>query len=148
MSTPTEVKTTAAGMSTIARRTLVYVSGPLTTGMLTANVRRACEAGAALLRHGYAAIVPHTNVLWECIEPLTYDDWLRHDLELIRHVDVVLRLPGDSHGADVETEWAAVLGKPVYSSLEALLAADDPRRDAVTGHPLWWPNPATQEIAL
>ena len=37
--------------------------------------------------------------------------------------DIVLRLPGESPGADREVAYALELGKPVYEGIDALLAA-------------------------
>lgn len=116
------------------RRNRVYVSGPLTTGMLTANVRRATDAANELLDRGYAVYLPHTNVLWEMIAPpiddyaAGYEKWLGHDFEWVRACDGVLRLPGESHGADREVEFAIAHGIPVFYSREELYAALATRR--------------------
>lgn len=109
------------------RRTRVYVSGPLTKGMLTSNVHRALDAASELLRRGYAVYVPHTNVLWEIAHPPIDNPleaeavWLAHDFEWVAACDVLLRLPGASPGADKEVELAHKLGIPVYYALEILL---------------------------
>lgn len=116
------------------RRTRVYVSGPLTTGMLTANVRRAADAANELLDAGYAVYLPHTNVLWEMIAPPIddfekgYEKWLGHDFEWVGACDVTLRLPGPSHGADREVELAKRLGQSVYLSVADVKLWESPTR--------------------
>ena len=114
--------------SLTVRRTMVYVSGPMTTGMVTANIRKGCEYGSLLLRKGYAVSLPHVNILWEMIDPQDYGTWLSHDFEHIRHVDCILRIPGESHGGDREVEWAAMIGKPVYFDVESLQLHEQPHR--------------------
>ena len=111
------------------RRTRVYISGPLTTGMLTKNVRQAFDAATVLLERGYAVYVPHTNVLWEIVHPATYQTWLDHDFEWVVACDAVLRLPGASKGGDEEVELALRSKIPVYHSLDTLTACEQARRD-------------------
>lgn len=123
-----------AGPAVTTRRTRVYISGPLTTGMLTANVRRACAVADELLAHGYAVYVPHTNVLWEMISPpiddftKAYEKWLSHDFQWVLACDAILRLEGKSHGADREVELAKSAGVHIYLSKEMLLACEKPTR--------------------
>jgi glycine cleavage system pyridoxal-binding protein P len=53
-----------------------------------------------------------------------YDDWLEMDLALIPRMDIVLRLPGESAGADKEVATAKQHGIPVafgWGELRALL---------------------------
>jgi hypothetical protein len=107
-------------------RTRVYISGPLTTGMLTGNVRTALDAAAELLRRGYAVYVPHANVLWEIVHPESYETWMQHDFEWVLACDVVLRLPGTSPGGDREVALAIEYGIPVYYSLDTLCAGTRP----------------------
>lgn len=98
----------------------VYVSGPLTAGQLTKNVRNAAEYASALLDHGYAVYLPHTNIIWEIVRPATYEAWMQHDLLWVAKCDVLFRFPGRSPGADREVEHAKKLGIPVYYTLESL----------------------------
>lgn len=52
---------------------------------------------------------------------LTFEDWMRIDFELIRRCDGLLRLPGESVGADAEVEHAGKLGLPVFDSVAAVI---------------------------
>jgi hypothetical protein len=96
---------------------LVYVAGPYTTGDPVVNTREACLAGAKLLDLGYAVIVPHTSLLWHAIAPRPYEVWLANDLEQVRRCDALVRLPGESSGADGEEAEAIRCGIPVFHSL-------------------------------
>lgn len=53
---------------------------------------------------------------------LTHADWLTVDFEFIRRCDAVLRLPGESVGADAETAHASELGIPVFHSVGEVIA--------------------------
>jgi len=43
------------------------------------------------------------------------------DLEWLAKCDAVLRLPGESKGADIEKDYALSLGIPVFFSIDDLL---------------------------
>jgi hypothetical protein len=99
----------------------VYVAGPYTKGEPAENVRAAIVAAEALLAAGHTPLVPHLNLLWHMVFPHSWEEWLRLDLEWITTCDAVLRLPGESKGADMEVAHAGTLGIPVYYDASALL---------------------------
>lgn len=103
----------------------VYVAGPLTMGDIMINVSNAIKAGNELMRRGYIPFVPHVLYFWEGLyQPdLTYDEWLAYDLEWLKVCELMLRLPGQSPGADREEEFAAKEGIPVYYSIDKLTEA-------------------------
>ncbi len=115
-------------------RPVVYVAGPLSHGDLRENIRRGCEAGIALMKAGLSPIVPHDTCFWGmtwlgdgCLPELTpagttVDDWYGMDLPIVRKADAVLRLPGISRGADLETAMARECGIPVFGSVEEVVA--------------------------
>ncbi len=106
------------------RPRLVYVSGPLTKPDPFANVNRAALAAERLRRVGLVPVVPHLGVLWAMVAPgASYEDWMWIDLALLERCDAVLRLPGESAGADREVARARALGLPVFSDEGALLVA-------------------------
>lgn len=113
------------------RRTRVYVAGPITSsGNLLLNVRHALHVGTTLLKRGYAPYVPHLTCFWEIAAPeaFTYEDWMTLDMEYLATCDVLLRLPGESKGADREVELAQSLGMPVYYTVDRLCACELDRR--------------------
>ena len=52
------------------------------------------------------------------VAPREYRDWLGTDLELVRVCDALIRLPGESPGADLEVDEAERCGVPVYQGVE------------------------------
>jgi nucleoside 2-deoxyribosyltransferase len=101
----------------------VYVAGPYSRGDVAANVRRAYEAAATLADGGFAPFVPHHTYFWHLLFPRPYEEWLKLDLAFLACCDAVLRLPGDSPGADVEVREATTLGIPVFEQIRELLRA-------------------------
>jgi hypothetical protein len=53
--------------------------------------------------------------------PHEHSFWLDYDKHWLESCDCVLRLPGDSKGADQEMQWAIEMDKPVYLDIESLL---------------------------
>ncbi len=123
------------------RRFLVYVAGPISKGCIVSNVMAAHDAGIALMKAGLGVIVPHGSCFWgnRLIGRPEFDfssrlvsgfvpqsdsagighaDWVEMDLEIVRRCDGVLRLPGESAGADAEVAYANECGIPVFSSVE------------------------------
>lgn len=109
-------------------RQRIYVAGPISRGDLAHNIQQAREAGDRLLKAGFAPFVPHLSVFWSGNTPevlpagTTAEDWYAVDLPWVAASDAVLRLPGESVGADKEVALAIELGIPVYYNLDALLA--------------------------
>lgn len=95
----------------------IYVSGPYTKGDPATNTRDALEAGTIILNAGHIPIVPHLSHFWHFLFPRAYEEWMQYDFELIQKCDILLRLPGDSNGADREVRVAAQLGIPVIFSM-------------------------------
>jgi hypothetical protein len=99
----------------------VYVAGPYTAGNVVVNVRNAVLAADQLFEAGHTPYVPHLNHLWHTIAPRPWADWLRMDLEWLAVCDALLRLPGESQGADAEVERAKSLRIPVFYEIATLL---------------------------
>lgn len=110
------------------RRSRVYVAGPITRGDQFANVRNGILAGNELADKGYAPYVPHLTCYWHAITPRAYESWTALDNEWIPLCDALLRIPGESPGADKEVELAVSLGIPVYYSMDDLLHNCPPTR--------------------
>lgn len=117
------------------RKKLIYVAGPISLGVVWKNVAAAHAAGIKLLKAGYSVIVPHGSVFWGNLiragrwEPevqpngTQHSDWMGCDLEIVRRCDCLLRLPGESKGADMEVDVAERNGLPVYHSVEEAISA-------------------------
>ncbi len=105
------------------RKKLVYVAGPITSsGHVTDNVNKAIKVGDKLWAEGFVPFVPHLSVLWNMVSPHeNYEFWLEYDKQILLRCDCVLRLPGDSKGADEEEKFCNENDIPVYHSLDALI---------------------------
>ncbi len=97
---------------------LIYISAPYTQGDVVQNVRRAINAADDLLTMGHIPYVPHLTHFWHFISPKPWETWLEIDKAIIPKCDALLRLNGESVGADIEVEVAEAIGIPVYWSLE------------------------------
>lgn len=98
----------------------VYVAGPYSKGDTILNVRKAIEAAERLAAAGHTPYIPHLTMLWHLLRPHGDLFWRGYDLEWLRCCDAVLRLPGESVGADGEVHMAKVCGIPVYESVAEL----------------------------
>jgi len=99
----------------------LYLSGPYTLGDTALNVRNAIEAGDTLISEGYVPFIPHLSHFQHLICPRNYEDWMSLDLQWIERCDALIRLPGESSGADREMVKADELGKPVFLGLNSFL---------------------------
>jgi hypothetical protein len=94
-----------------AWKTFVYVAGPYTNGDPVLNTRNAIAVADRLHSMGYIPVIPHLSMLWHTVSPKPYDWWLEYDFELMSLCDAVVRLPGESTGADRECEhWTKEIG--------------------------------------
>lgn len=103
---------------------LVYLAGPITKGNQFENCHNAILAAKAIRSETVAVIVPQRSALDEIVlGAQDYELWLLEDFELIRRCDALVRLPGESAGADREVEHAKKLNIPVFFGIEAFLDA-------------------------
>lgn len=82
----------------------------MTVGDVATNVRAAMDAAEGLLRGGFAPYLPHLDHFWHLVHPHDYETWLALDFAWLAACDVLVRLPGDSPGADREVAEAEHLG--------------------------------------
>jgi hypothetical protein len=99
----------------------VYVAGPISSDPL-GNTHLALRVGAELMRVGFHPFIPHLSVLWQMVEPRPYEEWMKWDFAWIKRCDALLRLYGESPGADREVAFAKEQGIPVFYSMADLLA--------------------------
>jgi len=119
----------------MTRPLLILIAGPYRSGTdgdpaaMEANLRRLEEAAWPIFAAGHVPVVGE----WVALPVLrsagaTLDDDLADDVlyptarRLLEHCDAVLRLPGESAGADQDVEIATRRGLPVYHDV-----ADVPR---------------------
>ncbi len=121
-------------------RKRIYLAGPISKGDMLHNVQQADVAFLALLRAGFAPMCPHWSVYHGSAQrpvapdgPVvatadakpngtTHADWMGVDLPWVAVSDAVLRLSGESVGADQECAHAASLGVPVFHGVAEVVA--------------------------
>lgn len=139
----------------------VFISGPISRGDLTHNINQATAAFVELAKAGLAPFCPHWSVYSKpcypvgpavtCIgtasgnDEMVYEDWMAVDLPWVRVSDAVLRLPGESAGADRETAEAEAHSIPVFHAVADVIrwAASSP---AVAARPPAGPYPPALEV--
>lgn len=109
----------------MSNNTIVYVSGPYSTGNWGANVRDAVDAAEYIVQttENVYPFVPHTmSALWSLVYPgHDHEDWMELDLAFVERCDALLRLPGESAGGDEEVAFARELDIPVYFGVETFI---------------------------
>lgn len=108
----------------------VYVAGPYSKGNVAVNVRNAYSAADQLANAGLSPFVPHHTHFWEMLHPRPYESWLALDSAWIECCDFLLRLPGESAGADREVKQAIGLGIPVFQTVAEVIAAAEQARES------------------
>lgn len=92
---------------------LVYVAAAYTQPDPVQNTHAVIKIADALLDAGFTPLVPHLTLAWHLVSPKPYSAWLAYDRTLLARCDVLLRVPGYSHGATQECAFADELGIPV-----------------------------------
>lgn len=100
----------------------VYVASPYTLGGVEQNIATSISCGSRLAESGLCIpILPLLCHLWELHDPKSYEFWIEYTKWLLVGCDVVLRLPGESRGADGEVALALELGMRVFFDVDALI---------------------------
>ncbi|MGD9726275.1 MAG: DUF1937 family protein [Nitrospiraceae bacterium] len=107
---------------------IIYIASPYSvyTDKLDA-VNAQIDVFAALLAAGHEPVAPLLSHYVDLRYPTSYERWMQWCLAIMRRCDAVLRLPGESAGADEEVARARLLGKPVYWSVDEAIRLGDQR---------------------
>ena len=103
----------------------VYIASPYTKGDTAFNVKVQMDMYSELLDLGFIPFAPLHSHFLHMFHPKSYDAWMEVDYEWINVCDCILRLPGESHGADLEVLHAHNIGIPVFYSIHDLLSYYD-----------------------
>jgi hypothetical protein len=98
----------------------VYVASPYTLGDVAVNVKLQIDTVDILMNKGFAPFAPLYSHFQHMAHPRPYTDWVTIDMEWVAVCDCLLRLGGESKGADDEVRYADSLGMPVFYSIEEL----------------------------
>ncbi len=99
----------------------VYIAGPYSHGDVIENICWAIDMAEILTDHGLIPFVPHLMALWAFRYAHEIHFWYDYDLAWLIHCDCLLRLPGESEGADAEVEFAKAHGIPVFENIRDCL---------------------------
>lgn len=99
----------------------IFISGPYSLGDVAVNVKNAMDVANKLISYGFAPFCPHLTHFLHLNRPQTYNTWLEIDLAFLEICEGVLRIPGESSGADKEVIRAKELGIPVFLDVESLI---------------------------
>jgi len=116
----------------------VYIASPYTKGDVAVNVKTQIDAVDRLMNKGFAPFAPLYSHFQHIVHPRPWNEWLEVDLEWVKVCDCVLRLSGDSDGADEEVRVAKSLGIPIFYSFEDLYEAFDVVTLKLPRNPLSW----------
>lgn len=102
-------------MSDFVTRPLVYLAGPYTRPDPVLNTHETIRFASKLLDEGLVTpFVPHLTLLWHLVSPREVDFWYDYDLAVLARCDALLRIEGESTGADKEVAFAVERGIPVF----------------------------------
>lgn len=99
----------------------VYIAGPISKGDSFDHVGNACHVWRELFCRGVPAFCPHWSGMQQMVAPISWEEWLAYDLPWVAGAAAVLRLPGESRGADVEVRHATANMVPVFTDMETLV---------------------------
>ena len=91
----------------------IYIAGPYTLGGQARNVRAQIDVANRLAEMGQEPFAPLLNHFWGIVYPHDKEFWMKMDLKWVGVCDGLIRLPGESEGADREVAEARRLGIPV-----------------------------------
>lgn len=113
---------------------LIMISGPYMSGTngeedaIAANLQRMEDYALPIYKKGHLAAVGEWFA-WPVIHQAGGDSHASPEFaeyqypvahRLLEKCDAVLRIPGASRGADIETEKARAMGKQIFNSLEEI----------------------------
>ena len=98
----------------------IYIASPYTLGDVAVNVKLQIDIADDLMNNGFAPFVPLYSHFQHMAHPRPYQDWVNIDLEWVASCDAVLRLGGESKGADGEVEYALKNNILVFYDLHTL----------------------------
>lgn len=123
----------------------IYIAGPMTTGSVDDNIRKGIAVGTAIWDLGFAVYIPHLTHMWSIMHPHDYEDWMAQDFVWLKACNALLRVPGESPGADREMIYAEENGIPVFHTPTELL--DWAQTEGMNVDHLYLTHPAVRSLA-
>lgn len=101
----------------------IYIAGPYSIGNVRDNIRNAVRAADLVIEAGHVPFLPHLSHFWDLISPKDYEEWISYDLRWLEKCEALIRLPGESRGADREVQRANELGLMVWYAMDEFLSS-------------------------
>lgn len=108
-------------------RPKAYIAGPISNGAtltreaMSDNMLKGIVFANRMWDLGYVPFCPQLSVAWHNVCPRHYHDWIEYDKSWLELCDVLIRMPGESKGADLEEEYAKEAGIPVLKTDEEIM---------------------------
>lgn len=103
----------------MANKKLLYLAGPYSSEP-EFNTHKAIKVAGKLSDMGYVVFVPHLSHYWDKIDKRNYEWWMSYDFEILSRCDLLVRMPGESSGADREVAFAIAHNIPHFTLEEFL----------------------------
>lgn len=100
----------------------VYIASPYTKpeGKQLQNTEKSFDVASELIDLGFIPYAPLWSHYLHERHPKNWETWMELDLYWLEKCDCLLRLPGESKGADIEVEHAHEKGIPVFYEIDDL----------------------------
>ena len=106
------------------RRQVIYIASPYSLGDTARNVRTQVDATDRIISMGHTPFTPLLDHFIHLIHPRSDESWMvDYCLPWVERCDLILRLPGESPGADREVAHALRHGKEPCFGWDDLNAA-------------------------
>ena len=93
----------------------VYIAGPYTNPDPVRNAHDAVLSAEEVYKAGHTPFIPHLVLMWDFLTSKTNEAWFLYCLKWLEVCEALIRLPGESSGADREVAFAKRKGIPVYT---------------------------------
>jgi len=98
----------------------IYIAAPYSKDDPVINTANAIKVADMLIEKGYIPFVPHLTLFWHLLYPHEIQYWYDYDMAWLQKCDGLLRLSGESIGADREVRYAKMLKISIYPSIEEI----------------------------
>ena len=98
----------------------VYIASPYSIGDQAVNVRRQMDCAEELMSLNFVPYAPLLSHFQHLVHPRSIEDWYKFDNEWVKACHYLLRLSGESKGADDEVGLAREFRIPVFYSIYEL----------------------------
>ena len=99
----------------------VYIASPYSIGDKQENVQRQIDVANELIDIGLIPYAPLLTYYLDQGKNRSYEFWMDYDLYWLSYCDFLIRLHGESSGADREVVYANHIGTLVFYSVDGLI---------------------------